>query len=219
VNDCTIRHHRLLHHDSRQESNTPCHGGGLRVSEQRAAAASQQEEQAADETPRMSLRTVPAMIESHGRSLRVNALLDDASTCSYMSSEAAAKLGLKGKRRPMRVRTVNDEESDFVSARVEFRVSSCDGEFSRTVAANTIESVTGGMRAVDWSCAAAQWQHLGHLPFLERQGNGRVDLLIGADFADMHVSRREAVGTAAEPTARLTPLGWTCVGRVDESES
>ena len=39
-----------------------------------------------------------------------------------------------------------------------------------------------------------------------------VDLLIGVDHLELHTSLGEVRGVANEPIARLTPLGWTCIG-------
>ena len=49
-------------------------------------------------------------------------------------------------------------------------------------------------------------------------------MLIGFDQAELHVAIREVWGKVGEPIARLTPLGWTAVGRIgkptnDESSS
>ena len=37
-------------------------------------------------------------------------------------------------------------------------------------------------------------------------------MLIGIDYADLHLSKKEIHGEPGQPIARLTPLGWTCVG-------
>ena len=39
-----------------------------------------------------------------------------------------------------------------------------------------------------------------------------VDILIGLDSADLHYSFKDVRGEPGQPIARLTPLGWTCVG-------
>ena len=45
-----------------------------------------------------------------------------------------------------------------------------------------------------------------------------VDMLIGLDCADLHFSLQDVRGEPGQPIARLTPLGWTCVGQVDEQQ-
>ena len=37
-------------------------------------------------------------------------------------------------------------------------------------------------------------------------------MLIGIDYAELHFSIRDVRGQPGEPVARLTPLGWTCIG-------
>ena len=39
-----------------------------------------------------------------------------------------------------------------------------------------------------------------------------VDLLIGVDHSDLLYSLEDVRGQPGEPIARLTPLGWTCIG-------
>ena len=43
-----------------------------------------------------------------------------------------------------------------------------------------------------------------------------VDLLIGLDCADLHYSFKDVRGTPGQPIARLTPLGWTCIGALSD---
>jgi len=43
------------------------------------------------------LRKTPVYLKNGSRKLRVNALLDNASTKTYISSDVAAKIGLQGR--------------------------------------------------------------------------------------------------------------------------
>ena len=45
----------------------------------------------------VSLRTVPVVLKNGDRVLKVNALLGDASTDTYVNADVAAELGLQGK--------------------------------------------------------------------------------------------------------------------------
>ena len=40
-------------------------------------------------------------------------------------------------------------------------------------------------------------------------------MLIGLDCADLHFSFQDIRGKPGQPVARLTPLGWTCIGAMD----
>ena len=42
------------------------------------------------------LRTVPVIVKNGNRSMKLNALLDDASTKTYINADIAAELGLSG---------------------------------------------------------------------------------------------------------------------------
>ena len=44
----------------------------------------------------VSLWTIPVVLENGGRKIDVNALLDDGSSCTYLSTAAASELGLEG---------------------------------------------------------------------------------------------------------------------------
>lgn len=83
---------------------------------------------------------------------------------------------------------------------------------SSQVSAFTTEKVTGDMVVVDWEKCSKKWPHLSKIEFPKIGVNQKVDILIGLDNADMHVAEREIRGKPGEPIARLTPLGWTCVG-------
>ncbi|XP_067676275.1 uncharacterized protein [Haliotis asinina] len=46
------------------------------------------------------------------------------------------------------------------------------------------------------------------------RGQSKSDLLIGMDYLELHRSYQDIIGKEGDPIARLTPLGWTCVGRI-----
>ena len=46
-----------------------------------------------------------------------------------------------------------------------------------------------------------------------------MDILLGADHHELMYSMKEVVGEHGKPSARLCPLGWTAVGKVNGTES
>ena len=40
-------------------------------------------------------------------------------------------------------------------------------------------------------------------------------MMIGIDYAELHYSIKDICGQPGEPVARLTNLGWTCIGAAD----
>ena len=72
------------------------------------------------------------------------------------------------------------------------------------------------MRAMDWTTCADEWPHLRNINFHKVGPRPIVDMLIGLDCTGLHFSLQDIRGEPGQPIARLTPLGWTRVGLVDE---
>ena len=56
----------------------------------------------------------------------------------------------------------------------------------------------------------AHWEDI---QFPEPSSKKYVDILLGIDYPQFHTSIKEVKGKNGDPIARLTPLGWTCVGQ------
>ncbi|XP_070556535.1 uncharacterized protein [Ptychodera flava] len=95
---------------------------------------------------------------------------------------------------------------------VEIGLESVNGRVDMKVTAFTTDKVTGNMQVVDWSKYAGRWSHLDGISFPKLGSKPIIDILIGMDYADLHYSYRDIRGRPGEPIARLTPLGWTCIG-------
>ena len=74
------------------------------------------------------------------------------------------------------------------------------------------------MKAIDGSMCLQEWSHLRCLDFPKLGPRPTVDVLIGLDCADLHYSFQDIRGASGQPVARLTPLGWTCIGPVGNSK-
>eukprot|EP00112_Aurelia_sp_Birch-Aquarium-sp1_P014565 Seg3156.4 transcript_id=Seg3156.4/GoldUCD/mRNA.D3Y31 product="hypothetical protein" protein_id=Seg3156.4/GoldUCD/D3Y31 len=143
------------------------------------------------------------------RSIVVNALLDDASTKTYLNADVAAELGLAGETRKITVNVLNCQMDSFKTMPVEFE--SLDGRIRVLVSGYTTEKVAGNLQPIDWNQFAAKWKHLRGIKFPNLGPRPMVDILIGIDVADLHNSIQDIRGKRGEPVARLTPLGWTCI--------
>ena len=102
---------------------------------------------------------------------------------------------------------------------VEMYLESMDGKVNMKIEALTANRVTGDMRAVDWRKHAKKWKHLANIAFPTIGPRPIVDILIGIDYADLHRSLEEVIGAPGEPIARRTPLGWTCIGALQQEGS
>ena len=71
------------------------------------------------------------------------------------------------------------------------------------------------MKPVNWIKVKHNWQHLKNIYFPTLAAGRRVDILLGADHHELMYSMKEIVGEQGQPSARLCPLGWTAVGKVN----
>ena len=238
-NGCKEVHHRLLHRDqngsqtnemkldqnekgdkaTKKEDNLEEKSGSA-ITKSLIEAEKKQKEQKVEQsdttmvtetTGNIALRTIPVYIKNGNRKLQViNALLDDASTKTYINTDVAAELGLQGS-----LQRVNGKVETFETSPVEFVIESLDGKSCSKVTAFTANRVTGNMKVADWNTCAKMWPHLKGLPFYKLGPTSTVDMLIGLDCADLHFSFKDIRGKPGQPVARLTPLGWTCIGAMD----
>ena len=74
------------------------------------------------------------------------------------------------------------------------------------------------MTVVDWYKYKKQWPHLKSVDFQRCASKPIVDILIGQDCPSLHYALEEIRGKPGEPVARLTPLGWTCIGKPRPSD-
>ncbi|XP_070547931.1 uncharacterized protein [Ptychodera flava] len=136
--------------------------------------------------------------------ITVNALLDDASTKTYVNADIAAELSIKGEPQRVDVNVLNGQIETCETMPVEVGLESVNGRVDMKVTAFT--------NVVDWSKYAGRWSHLDGISFPKLGSKPIIDILIGMDYADLHYSYRDIRGRPGEPIARLTPLGWTCIG-------
>ena len=97
--------------------------------------------------------------------MRVNALLDEASTKSYVNSDVAAELGLKGKTEKITVNVLNGQIETFETKPVRFELQSVDGKVIFKVNAYMASRVTRDMNVIDWNEYHKKWPHLQSIKF------------------------------------------------------
>ena len=160
----------------------------------------------------ISLRTVPVVLQTDDKQITVNALLDDGSTTSYINEQVATELGLQGPKRNLVIKVVGGIHTTVETRQVTLSIGNITGNFKKKFSAMTMKSVVGQLKVVDWTKEKVAWSHLETVEFPTVGRKGTVDVLIGNDHPELHCSIREIVGEVNQPIARLTPLGWTCVG-------
>ena len=76
----------------------------------------------------IALRTIPVYLRNGVKTVKVNALRDDASTKTYINSDVAAELGLQGCLQQVNVNVINGHVETFQTSPVECTIESLDGK-------------------------------------------------------------------------------------------
>ena len=164
---------------------------------------------------KVALRTVPAILKHGKKRILVNCFLDEGSDTTYVNEDVVEELGVKGEKELITVNVANDQEVRFPSMTFTIGLESVDGSVDAKIVAQSSEKICGGMKAVDWVRIKGNWNHLQDIPFPKLANRGKIDVLLGTDNYQLMYPKREVIGGAEEPCARLCPLGWTAVGRIN----
>ena len=226
IDSCQQKHSRFLHTKKanpsveRSQTETACDTDARMpiLSGENQGNATTMSSRKSKRSSVVSLRTVPVVLKHGTKRIVVNALLDDGSNQTYLNEDVAAELGLEGQPQTISVNVLNGQSEKLESTLVEFGLESLDGSVDLTLSALTTTKVTGQMQVVDWNKVSGNWKHLENVQFPEVSTPHVVDILIGIDYVELHQSYREVRGGTGEPMARLTPLGWTCVGLVSDQQ-
>ncbi|XP_033105477.1 uncharacterized protein LOC117107807 [Anneissia japonica] len=161
------------------------------------------------------LSGLPVILKNGLKKITVNALLDDGSSQTYINSDIAGELGLQGKFEKIKVNVLNGKIDVFDTMPVCVGLESIDGKVNMKVNALTTDKVTGDMHVTNWNTVKSKWKHLEDIDFPSYRSKQIIDILIGLD---LHFSINEVRGGIGEPIARLTPLGWTCIGNPNSQQ-
>ena len=86
--------------------------------------------------------------------IKVNALLDDASTKMYINSDVAAELALQGQLQNVNVSVLNGQIESFETSPITCMIESLGGKTTVSVTALTADRVTGELKAFSWRTCA-----------------------------------------------------------------
>ena len=211
INGCEKTHNRLLHRDMVTMN--------ANAEEFQPATSMQTLQCNSANTCTVALRTIPVILKVKNKELKINALLDDGSTKSYINEDIASELGISGEKSLVEVTVINGKAEKFETACVSFLIQSESGNLTMSMEAQTTKNVTGRLKPIDWQRNSQRWNHLRGINFPKLGKKSKVDLLIGLDYVELHRLLGEMNGETVDPVARLTPLGWTCVGPIEKEET
>ena len=99
--------------------------------------------------------------------------------------------------------------------RAKVTLQSKNRNIEKEVEVEGVADPVGDLKAFNWRELSQYWPHLKTLRFPQPVGDGEVSMIIGTNTAFFHQCLREVVGESDDdPIARLTPLGWSCIGKI-----
>ena len=149
----------------------------------------------------------------------VNCLLDEGSDTTYVNEDVIHKLGLTGEKEPITVKVANDQTLRFMSSSFEIGLESTDGRVDTKITAKTSNKICGGLKALNCVKIQDRWHHLTGILFPRLAKGSRINVLLGADHYELMYSMKEVTGGPNKPCARLCPLGWTPIGKIQSLDT
>ena len=218
---CGKLHHSLLHRDKQQSESKHPASVSISADYDKATSNSDTKQRSEHEVthcgvqltsgPSYSFMIVPVLLVHANIRFKCTALLDPASSTSYVRQSIASALDLHGKFSNLTTSVLEGREVSARREKVVVNVESCDGDVHSAFSAWVLPSVTAPVTPVDWNTRKNNWPHLQHVDFPEISSKS-VDLLIGINALDLHtVCEERCSGVSGEPIARRTPLGWVCL--------
>ena len=175
---------------------------------------------AGDQAPvSLSFQTVLAMNPVSGASQPINALVDGGAQFCAVSTRLAKNLKLEGKIAQSTVEGVGGLQTHTPSLFAQLTLVSRSKLLRQTIQVRTMEKPAGSLKASNWQHYKQFWPHLQDIHFEEPAGDGTVDLIIGANRADLITPLVVRQGSSNAPTALYTPLGWTATGPLRPEET
>ena len=159
-----------------------------------------------------SFMTVPIVFVSGDTRLPGTALLDPASSTSYIQQSVASKLKLSGPSHDLTTSVLGGRQVTASREVVHVQVESVCGGVKTEIEAWILPTVTAPLPSVQWNQNKEHWPHLRDVTFPSLESDS-TDALIGLNAVQLHACLEERLcDEPGAPIARRTPLGWVCFG-------
>ena len=216
---CQKPHHTLLHVESSPSSNTPPTNPSVphqntpptnlplkvpRVSSNTAAGL----------TSHSLLMTCRVFIQTpDGSTVSVRALLDSASSASFVSERLVKSLCLPRLHQTTTISGVAGLRRSSLNALTNLSILSSQATRKFNITAIVVPRVTCDLPVHPVSFGST-WNHLKDLPLADPSFGrpGRIDLLLGVDIFTAALLNGRRVGPPGTPTAFETVFGWVLAG-------
>ena len=162
------------------------------------------------ESPEIFLQIIPLKVTGkNGRHRTTYALIGSASDVTLIDPSLVQQLGIEGEEGELSISTVNQREKQETGLRVDFMISSVDGQRSDYVTlrnAWALRDLTIPLKHMSAGMETTRWTHLQRVPFpdVERR---KVSILIRTGIQEAFIPLEVRRGKANEPFAIRSCLG------------
>ncbi|XP_055591417.1 uncharacterized protein LOC129743407 [Uranotaenia lowii] len=218
VNQCSERHHPLLHPErlAGEESREQRQTGGRRDNGGPSyVTANCNVHRPAKRA--ILFHVVPVTLHNGENQIDVLAFLDDGSSLSLLEANVASKIGIQGIHQPLEMTwTSNVTRSETASQNVRIQISP-RGSNTKIQMWNvhTVNRLNLPSQSMNTSIMRSKFKHLKGLP-VDSYAAEEPKLLIGLDHADLLYPIESRKGLPGEPIAVRSALGWSVFGPVGD---
>ena len=208
---CGGRHHSLLHNTKTEKSKTKVQ----QTSDNNKTTEMTNLGSHGTTSSATAFMTVKATIEAGPSEAQATVLLDSGSSCSYITEHFANQLNLQGELQSLETVVLGGGTMTAERQLATIAVRHADQDSVTPVKVWIIPQITSTLEYIDWSEEQIKWPHLNGIQLPDTKSEENVDVLIGLDAPDLHVSLEERMSDIGNgPVARRTALGWICFGQL-----
>ena len=220
IQGCGAFHHSLLHptqlHVSISEDHTT---DGPTAAVDTTASVSSCTTTRTEESGTILLQVVPLrVVGPNGLTVTTYAMLDSGSEITLVDPSLVSFLGLSGQPDRLVFSTVSNHNEPHDGERVNLAVESLIDDHPQQLQLQRVWSGKELSIPLRHQCIAtnkSRWPHLHDVPFPEVQRQ-KVSLIIGADVPEVFVPLEVRYGSANDPIAIRSCLGFAVLGRIGD---
>ena len=206
---CDRRHHQSLHDNG--SVNTSTGSNAQNVSELTSNNHIEENRKLTGLLPIQKIK----IKDEDGNPLEFIATIDSGSNTSFLSKNAAKKLGLKGCDTHLKMNLAGGKTKAEMSEILDITVvSPGDETIEKSMSVYTLTNLCSPAKTIS-KASVNKYVHLRPISDKSYLGGGKVNLLIGTDFADAFVDIHIIQGMRGEPIAKLNCFGWYLLGEID----
>lgn len=216
-NGCPYKHHALLHNDTPSGTKPPPTGiKPANTPEGRNPASIPEGDCNTHRSPDNAVlfRYVPVVLRGPNIEINTYAFLDDGSSVTLLENELAAELQLNGVPYPLCLKwTADDCRYEKDSRKVSLEISGVRNPAKRFRLddVHTVDKLKLPLQTLAFEKLAEKHRHLKGLP-VDSYWDVRPQILIGMNHVQVGRNLLTKEGSALEPIASKTRLGWIVYG-------